>query len=474
MLPMRNGVACLGVALMVLAGTSVVPVSTGATASTPPPAFAPGSGSGQGRLVGIQLRSSGVSVGVVAGRASARFQGAQGNAESSVFDPGLLGTLATTPLVCGRPLSDVVPLDQVPPPLTASSGGGATEERTEAAGGADEPIRFGAQEASASPNSRAEARVQGMVLDIPGVMTVTGGDAHSTAELTSGQRLGAGYTRLASVSLGGGVVVLGDVEWTAEHRTGAETMGAAEFRIGSMRVAGLPVPVASAGQIQAGLDLANAVLGPIGVEIGSVDPVLTDDRAEAPPLRLTLSPTPLLLTALAPLNEAIQPLRTALLDLLSPLSLGDECNLVTVAGFSYLVVDLVVAAMSSGGGVDLLLGGARATTDDRAFDNPFGFRVPAPAPPPPTPPPAPATTAPTTTAPAATTAPPTTRAPVSEVAVAPVGSTRTVCSTSHPVARTACSPGAGVLAGVLALALVLGLAAADHVRSRRAPRGIDR
>lgn len=459
-------------ALFVMVWGLVTPAGSSPSGARPAQSdFPPGTGSGTGRVAAVQLRSSGVSVAVVLGRATARYQGVQGNAEASVLDPGLLGTLLEAPLLCGRSVSEFVPPESLPAPLKVSSGGGETAERSDHTGDPTSPIRFGTQRAAAAPSSRAEAAVDGVTIDIPGVVTVTGGAADSLASLSPGrQRVGRSHTAIGSIELGGGLVRLGDLEWSAEHRSGEDNGATASFAVGSMQIAGLDVPVASAGQLARSADLANVALAPLGVELGVPEPVATDTTVSSPPVRITLAPTPLLLAALAPLNEQIQPLRTALLDLLEPFSLGEDCSLSTVVGFTYLVVDLVATAMSSGGGVDLLLGGATSGTDDVTFDNPFGS-TPSP----------PATSAPTTVAAEVapppstpTTVPPTTPAsepPPAEVAAAPVASTVSWCSTTHRVGRPACSAGAAQLAGLVALTMVAALAAVDRVRSRGPKRG---
>ncbi len=121
----------------------------------------------------------GPTVSIGFGTTAARYAGAQGNAEAAGVDLGLLelavqgaGRLRDGD---GRRCSR---RGTLPSRLKVSSGDGAASERA-ASAGAGTPVEIMSQSGSAKPNSAADAEVGGVRIEIPGLLTMVGGNAHS-------------------------------------------------------------------------------------------------------------------------------------------------------------------------------------------------------------------------------------------------------------------------------------------------------
>ncbi|MBA3745405.1 hypothetical protein [Sporichthya sp.] len=453
-----GAVALSGVAVLPLSAALAAPVAAQET-------FIPGTGSSASSIARVQLRSSGLSVGIGLGQARTRYAGQQGNAEAESVDLGLLGTLSKAPVACGVAPGSLFPEGSMPTGVAISSGDGPDEQRT-ASAGAGTPIELGTQYGSASPNSKADAAVEGARIELAGVLSAIGGTASSTAKLTPGsQREASAVSGLGRLSLADGAVVLEGLNWTAEHRTGARSDSAAGFTVGSMRIAGQYYPASGAAELKSALDAANAALAATGLSLVAPEVAKTAAGISVSPLRLIVSSTPELRAALGPALDAVQPLRTRLLDLVAPFQATPDCGFAKAIGFGYLVADLALIALGDNGAVEFSLGGARAGTEFATYANPFGTGTPLLNPagifPGVQPPdlgvaPGAGPLAPGALPPASTTLTPTSgqMAPVS-----------VACRSTHDDGG-GCAAHRGELAAGLILALVVLLAAADRLRVR--------
>jgi hypothetical protein len=464
-------------------GLSALPASP-AIAVT---AFVPGTGTSSAGVARIQLRSSGAAIGFGLGVARTRFAGAQGNAEAASVDLGLVDTVAKAPLACGYSPNAIIPPGVVPAKVAVSSGDGATERRT-ASAGAGGPLQLGSQYGAAAPDASAAAIVDGVSLDLPGVLRLVGGTASSTARLVPGsQRQSSADSALSGLSLAGGLVQLDGLRWTAIHRTGAQSGADAGFSVASMRVGGQALPTAGPAQLKAAVAAANAALAPVGLFLGLPEVTPGAAGTAVGPLRLSVSATPPVRAALNAALAAIQPLRTQLLALAAPLQVGQGCGVSTALGLGYLGVDLVTLVLGEQGAIDLDLGGAAAGTAATTFANPFdtalglvaaAARPPGTGAPPgaassvgtplsqgplPAPPAAPPDRAGTSgqAVAAAPNGPALAPVPLAPVSLAPVSVS---CRSVH---GGSCTGDHGPLVGWLVVCLIAVLAAADRLRARR-------
>lgn len=451
----------------VLAGT--VSAAAPATAGT---GFVPGTGTSSAGVARIQMRSSGAAIGFGLGVARSRFAGAQGNAEAASVDLGLFDTLSKAPLACGYSMGALLPPGLVPAKVLVSSADGATEKRTASAGEGG-PLQLGSQYGAATPNASATATVDGVSLDLPGVLRVVGGTASSTAKLVPGsQRQSTGAGTLTELSLAGGLVDVQGMRWTAADRTGAESDSTAGFSAASFVVSGRSLPTADAAELREAVAAANAALSPTGLSLQAPDVARNPDGIAVSPLRVSVSATPALRAALGAALVGIQPLRTQLLSFVAPLQAGPDCGLARALGFGYLAIDLATLAIGDGGAVDLDLGGAAAGTDATAYANPFdsGFGLIHPGAPVSFPGP---TTGPPVPLPNISVGGPT--VPTSDSgaaplpASAPAGTPISMAATStqcRSLQGGDCTSSHGRLAAWIVLLLIAVLAAADRLRTR--------
>lgn len=435
--------------------------------------FVPGTGTSSAGVARIQMRTSGAAIGFGLGVARTRFAGAQGNAEAASVDLGLFDTLSKAPLACGYSFDKLLPPGAVPAKVAVSSGDGATEKRTASAGEGG-PLQLGSQYGAAAPGSSAAATVDGMSLDLPGVFQLLGGTASSTAKLVPGsQRQSSGDSAMSRLSLAGGLVQLNGMRWTATHRTGAQSDAIAGFSVGSMTVGGAQLPTADPAQLRSALAAANAALAPSGLSLALPEVTRSADGIAVGPLRLSVSATPTLRATLNAALEALQPLRSQLLTIVTPLQLSPACGMATALGLGYLAADLATLVLGEQGALDLDLGGAAAGTEGTAYANPFdsapGLMIPGVVSPPALPGtplapgvpsirPAGVPAAASSGEPLGAAPEPTTIAPVSSLTL-----TSMSCRSTH---GEGCTTTHGRLAAWLAVCLIAALAAADRLRSR--------
>jgi hypothetical protein len=435
-----------------------------ATAQT---AFVPGTGTSSAGVARIQLRSSGAAIGFGLGVARTRFAGAQGNAEAANVDLGLFDTVSKAPLACGYSPGSIFPAGSMPSAVVVSSGDGAAEQRT-ASAGAGTPVQLGSQYGAAAPNSSAEAAVDGLTMEVPGLLKVIDGTASSAAKLTPGkQRDSSATSALSSLSLAGGAVQLNGIQWTAAHHSGARNAVEGDFSVASITVAGQALPTGDMSQLQASFAAVNTALAATGLSLHLPTVTKTATGVIVSPLRLSVAATPQVRQALGQALIAIQPIRTQLLTFVAPLQMSPDCGMAKALGFGYLLVDLATLVLGDGGAVDLDLGGTRAGTNGVAYANPFDSdygRIHPPALTPPALPGLPVTPSgfgqPAVAAPSGHQ----TVAAAPSVALQPVSLTPTAvsCKSTH---GGGCTTGHGRLAAWIALCLIAVLAAADRVRA---------
>ncbi len=460
---------------LALTAALVAPVSAAAAAAPDEAAFVPGVGSASAGVFRVALRSSGANIGIGLAQTRARYAGAQGNAESAGVDMGMFDMIGKAPIACGTAPGAFLPEDSRPQRLVVSSGEGAAEKKS-ASFGAGTPVEIGSQSGSAAPHSKADAGVGGVRVDIPGLLTVIGGTASSGAHLVPGkQRTATASSGLGRIILAGGLVELEGLRWTATERTGAVKSSDGEFSLGAITVGGQRYPAPDAASLAEGLAAANKTLQPIGLALHAPSVQPTTTGKQVTPLRLSISSTPELRTLLAPVLEGVQPVRSQLLELVSPLQMSPDCGFAKAVGFGYLIADLALIVMGDGGGIDVDLGGARAGTDVTTYANPLdsgfgalsppglpvapGLSAPGVLPPRDAAPPAAFASAPQ--APIVDAAAPTTVT----VDQAPVAA---VCRSTHLASGDGCAERGGLLAAWLALVFILLLAGADFVRRRMA------
>ncbi len=299
------------------------------------------------------------SVGAGAGVAQAEVSGGSAHASAGLADFGAMS------LILGAVASKApVPLPELPSPIAADNRDHPDVTRNPVLPSSSVPA---SEEAHASGAPASSARVRGPELGVPGVLTFTGGESRASADggvTTSTVTLG----RLVLGGAGGApAVVLSNLVWTARQAMGQP--GAASFAIGSVTVAGQPLPVPAGAAPADVLEAVNDAIAPLGLRLEV--PVSAGGAAGATVWSLVVqvrNPE----TVANLLASAAQPAVPVLDQMLDALLAAYPD-----AASSRLVVNALLAAGTTQGGGRLELGGASARIGNVEVADP-----PAPVPPP--------------------------------------------------------------------------------------------
>ncbi|HET9770842.1 MAG TPA: hypothetical protein VFS16_08130 [Acidimicrobiia bacterium] len=307
------------------------------------------------------------SVGAGVGVAQAEVSGATARATAGVADFGMMS------MILGAVASKApVPLPALPAPITADDRDHPDVERNPLAGPSEVPAAPGApalawEEAHAAKTPESRARVRGPELGVPGVLAFTTGESAAAADGgVSSSTVTIG--RLALGGTGGAPeVVLSDLVWSARQEMGRP--GTASFTIGSVTVAGQPLPVPGGAAPADVLQAVNDALVPVGLRLEV--PVGTGDAGGANVTSLVVSVrNPETVAGL--LGEATKPAVPLLNSMLDTLLAAAPD-----AASARLVVNALLATGTTRGGGRLELGGAAARIGNVEVAD-----LPAPAPPP--------------------------------------------------------------------------------------------
>jgi hypothetical protein len=416
----------------------------------------------------IAPRTGGLAATITVGTSVADYRGSLAQASSQTVDLGLIGTDATIQCDANPPL---LRPNQLPQPLVAESDKGNAHATKSTAGTGKSGVVAvaGRERVDATTRPQSTASFEGDRLVIPGVVTVKGMQSHSHARLVAGKaRIATGTARISSISLLSGKVVLSGLQWRARQRTGTHRASTVNFRIGTAHLAGRSLPV-SGPSVDATIATINKAIKSTGVHLTM--PAQTHDHGKlaVSPMTIGIDNSKIGGKTVNPILGVVQPVTNKLSELVT----GIDCRL----GNFLTLADLALSAVDGTGGLDLNLGGAMAVTDDKAYGNPFGHSLGgkhplgSSLPHQHTSPSSGSATTTTTTssgrngsagspATAGTTPPPGT------VGANGVSAS---CSTTSPAGRPSCSPGRGLVVGLVALGLIAAFAVTDFfvLRVRR-------
>jgi hypothetical protein len=388
------------------------------------------------------------------GRAIARAQGQQGNAQAQAVDLGLFGLLFSQPNGCTG--AEPIPPERIPRPLYANSVRGDRSDTKATADG--QLIRGGTEYVNATTKPSASARTDIAEFELPGVISIDGLHSIAGASITaaSARRDSSGSATIGAIDIAG-VVRLEGVRWTTTKTTGRGATSNGAFTVGRILVAGTVLPTETAAELADAFEAVGAVLRPMGVNVSPPKIVRKKDGTlEVTPLFVVFGGNDQANPVLGPALRQLQPLR----DQLYALSQEGGCPVDTsTLNAALLVVDLALAGVSGSGGLILEIGGVRTVHDTRVFDNPLLDVPPIP------PPVALGETPPVVGRQTVRRIPGETRL---QTQAGTAGRTSSRCETTHPSGSPGCSDGRALLAGVLGLAVVVALFGADLFRYRRA------
>jgi len=385
-------------------------------------------------------------------------------ATSQMGDLGLIGSSLTAEGCDGS--SNIRP-DQLPQPTSVDNrDGDASAERDESESG-DAPLAAGRMQVEATedpPGSRA--RTTSAAFGSPGVLEVGGGTSEAATRVLPGEGREAVATVTSSLDLGGGVLRMDGMRWSAHHRTGVEPLAEGTFEIGRAAAAGVPLPTDDLGVLQEGINTALAQTG-ISIALPKVQRLVEpSDLIRVTPMRIEMRDSPAGKTLLGPALDVTREQRVQLFDSL----VEQACDLAGVL----LVGDVGISVLAGTGFLTVEIGGVEAASSDLEIGNPFGsFSPPVaevatlPAPGGPDAVPAGSGSSPAGGIAAPSTVPSTGGS--GQQALPPArraGAVVELCESLHPN-RDDCSEGAAAVVGAVGILATIGMAGADVLRQRR-------
>lgn len=367
--------------------------------------FVPGSGDVKASFLALSPETAGLSVGVVVGETLADYQNDVARAQSRAVNTGALGaSLAAKSCAGGDPslkkedLPTTVRVDSREP--------GAAEGKTDywpilprdlpyqfddlkpdesGNGGlpnldppADSPARSNVSRlhARAANHPSSLSTSDTGVTYVAGVADLVGGHTQSAARIENGKRIGEAVVTIPEIRLGGGAVVLSDLEWRAVQTTGpaapADTTYDSSFRMGSATVGGAtygwPDQAGAEFQTQAQalLSLVNTALAPTGLVVDFPKTGQDGGHATVTPLSVKIDRPPLGRELFAMLPKAVYDARREILDR----AIQQDCRFASVV----IVGDIILATPAGAGTTRVSFGGADGFTEGTQFANPFAFR----------------------------------------------------------------------------------------------------
>jgi hypothetical protein len=189
---------------------------------------------------------------------------------------------------------------------------------------------------------------------------VKGAASWATAEHSGGVRIAKAESSASLISLMGGVIEIKNPRWYAEKRSGAEESETATFTFEKMRLFGVEQnPSNAKAALNSFKGAVQQLLGVIGLkfEIPKVTSPANGDGISMSPMAFKLTNAPLGKQLLTPLlgTEFMEQVRTD--------TLAEDCK----REIGWLLIDQLESALQGLGSVDIMVGGASATTDPTDF-----------------------------------------------------------------------------------------------------------
>jgi hypothetical protein len=424
-----------------------------------------GSAAATAQAFELSPRDAGLAANVTIGQSIADYRDTLAQASSQALNLGLIGSNLT--VQCNA-LPPTLTAGELPKALSVESDSGAGSADQAAAGPNTKSARAAtgreAVVVSPQPNEAATSNFDGERIELPGLLTIAGLSSEANARLINDQaRIATATVDIATINLLGGKVALGGLHWQISVRSGTHPLVSRSFSLGSVSIAGVKLPTLPSA-LDSTLAAVNKAVAATGFHISLPEPTLEAGIYGISPLSIGIDNSMLG-------TQLVVPVLNLLHMLIDPAA-GSITKAVCQLGSAYTTLNLLLTGIDGVGSVDAQLGGATATTDDTTYANPFGNGTP------PTLPQGSPTTAPgggEATTPGGGTPPPLpATSPLPQTNQSPdVAGSRVIassCSTTSTAGRPGCTRGAGLAVGLIALATLGGVAAADFLISRRRRR----
>lgn len=447
---------------------------SGAAADSSTSSWVPGEAKGIAQALAVAPTTAGLGYNIILGTSVADYQVQEAQAESKTFDGGAV-VLAATSTQCDGSAPPITQ-SQLPQAAVAETTNGAQTAsdtiNAQYANGQIPQAALGSELAKVTTQPSATAITRSADIDIPGALQILGIESSAFAQQVVGQfREATTTTDIGELVLAGVVDLKGlhfqDTQETGP--TGQVTKQAASFSLSSATIGGQPQSVA-ADQLSTLFTALNTALEGTGFHISlPTTTTLDDGQLNLNPLSIGIDNSALGQQLVGPVLGQVQPLRDQLDQiLLTQIS----CKL----GTPLTVADIGLGVLSGGGNLDLQLGNLQSVSDGTSYSNPFGTCLLGCG----------SVSLGQGTSPdlgstdlgsagglgtAATPGSAGTSATPATHALGKV--TKTVeCMSTSLAGHFGCSNGDAVPVGIIGLAAVLGVGAADYVRLRRYRRVI--
>jgi hypothetical protein len=357
---------CVGLACVLGAGVCLVELGSDSSADT---SFVPGDALAQAQAFSVAPTTGGLNYAITLATSISNYQDVEAQSLSQTVDLGAIGTSLESEGCNNSP--PTLPASDVPPPVQAeSSNGNQSLSNSITPQSSPDGLGLGNEAATATTQPSSGSLTTASNISVPGgILAVNGLTSSAKTSMDNGAtRTATATSDIGQISLGGGAVVLGGLQWNATNQSGGATTATGTFSIGSLTVDGVAVDLSSlssSANPQSVLSVINTALSPIGLNVQwPTQTTLSDGTVQITPLVVGIDNNALGQQVIGANENSAQPVREALVNAV----LSADCNLAS----EITVGDIGMGVLSGGGNLNLDFGGASAETDDLAATSPFG------------------------------------------------------------------------------------------------------
>lgn len=340
-------------------------IGTQLSAGAQEPAVVRGGANASADSMGFQIINAGASLGWTFGRSTAAYRDITSSSEGKAVDLGAVEALFSQPQ-CGGEIPPVLNMETLPPRSIADSAVKGSEVAKSAeviyprlAGDTAADRVVGTQTASATKVPASQSSTTTSNQDF-GLFRVEGATSSAETSFSNGTRLSEAKVSAKRIVVLGGQVVFHEPTWSAKAWSGADTGTEADFTFASAQVFGNYVSGAVLERdLKVFETLIEGLLSPFGLDLRypEVRQPFGATGIEVTPLTFSMSDAPIGNGLLIPL------LNTDLLENYRVDSVSEDCRRETF----WTIIDALERALGGSGSIDMLVGGAIATTDDTDY-----------------------------------------------------------------------------------------------------------
>ncbi len=363
----RGDVVRRAVAVAAIAALCVTLLPAGAGAQADPttrPDFVRGAASAQADTLGLNIVTSGATIGLTLGRSLARYRDRTASSEGRALDLGALTVLYGELSRCDaeKPL---LPKESLPP-ITAADSSEPNSERSRRTQAFFPGLRgvpnndpAGWQDATATKQPAARAITESVYQDIS-FFSLTNARTETTAQLSGQLREARAVVTADEMQMLNGMFRFVRPRWEAVARSGSTEQLDGGFTFEMAYVFGIArTPAQIMDDLWAfGQGLSGALSG-LGVHIDLPQVVKEGRTVRVTPMAFRITDPPVGAAALRPFFDNIKPLY----DVMAEQLVADDCKQQS----NLQLADVVIQVLKGSGSIVIPVGGVEATTDDRWF-----------------------------------------------------------------------------------------------------------